>query len=94
MSRKKSTILIIDDEEEIRESIELFLNSEGLSTDTAATGEAGLKKIHENSHDLVLLDLMLPGKSGMEVHKAIKMIALAPLQRGDEHFAGHPRRDP
>lgn len=74
MSRKKSTVLIIDDEEEIRESIELLLNSEGLSTDTAATGEAGLKKINENSYDLALLDLMLPGKSGMEVHKAIKMI--------------------
>src|SRR5262245_3168026 len=74
MSRKKGTVLIIDDEEEIRESIELLLNSEGLSTDTAATGEEGLKKIEDNLYDLVLLDLMLPGKSGMEVQKAIKTI--------------------
>src|SRR2546427_5070186 len=39
MSRRKGTVLIIDDEEEIRESIELLLTSEGLSTDTAGNGE-------------------------------------------------------
>jgi len=74
MSRRKGVVLIIDDEEEIRESIELLLNSEGLSTATAANGEEGLKKIEENSYDAVLLDLMLPGKSGMEVQKQIKRI--------------------
>ena len=74
MSRRKGSVLIIDDEEEIRESIELLLNSEGLSTDTAATGEEGLKKVEENLYDLVLLDLMLPGKSGMEIQKDIRRI--------------------
>src|SRR5712691_11814839 len=74
MSRRKGIVLIVDDEEEIRESIEMLLNSEGLFTDTAATGEEGLKKIEENLYDAVLLDLMLPGKSGMEVQKNIKGI--------------------
>ncbi len=74
MSRRKAVVLIIDDEEEIRESIELLLNSEGLSTDTAATGEEGLKKTEENLYDAVLLDLMLPGKSGMDVQRDIKRI--------------------
>src|SRR5213593_376499 len=74
MSRRKGVVLIIDDEEEIRESIELLLNSEGLSTATAANGEEGLKKIEENSYDAVLRDLMLPGKCGMEVQKDIKGI--------------------
>lgn len=74
MSKRKGAVLIIDDEEEIRESIELLLSSEGLSTDTAASGEEGLKKIEDNLYDLVLLDLMLPGKSGMEVQKDIKRI--------------------
>ena len=74
MSRRKGVVLIIDDEEEIRESIELLLNSEGLSTATAASGEGGLKKIEENSYDAVLLDLMLPGKSGIDVQKDIKRI--------------------
>src|SRR6266850_5883516 len=74
MSRRKGLVLSIDDEEEIRESIEMLLNSEGVSTDTAADGETGLKKIEENLYDAVLLDLMLPGKSGMEVQKGIRRI--------------------
>jgi DNA-binding NtrC family response regulator len=74
MSKRKGTVLIIDDEEEIRESIELLLTSEGLSAETATTGEEGLKKIEDNLYDAVLLDLMLPGKSGMEVQKDIKRI--------------------
>src|SRR5438874_6324919 len=74
MSKRKGMVLIIDDEEEIRESIEMLLNSEGLSTDTAADGEEGLRKIEENLYDAVLLDLMLPGKSGMEVQKDIKRV--------------------
>jgi DNA-binding NtrC family response regulator len=74
MSKRKGNVLIIDDEEEIRESIELLLTSEGLSTDTAENGEIGLKKIEDNLYDAVLLDLMLPGKSGMEIQKDIKRI--------------------
>src|SRR5947207_2144915 len=74
MSKRKGSILIIDDEEEIRESIELLLSSEGLSTDTAVTGDEGLRKIEDNHYDLVLLDLMLPGKSGMEIQRDIKRI--------------------
>jgi DNA-binding NtrC family response regulator len=74
MSKRKGTVLIIDDEEEIRESIEFLLNSEGMSTEVASTGEEGLKKIEENHYDLVLLDLMLPGRSGMEVQKDIKQV--------------------
>jgi DNA-binding NtrC family response regulator len=74
MSKRKGFILIIDDEEEIRESIEVLLTSEGLMVDTASTGEEGLKKIEDNLYDLVLLDLMLPGKCGMEVQRDIKRI--------------------
>src|SRR5262245_34949392 len=72
MSKSKAKVLIIDDEEEIRESIELLLNSEGFSTDLAADGAEGIRKVEENFYDVVLLDLMLPGKSGMDVHRDIK----------------------
>jgi DNA-binding NtrC family response regulator len=74
MSKRKGFVLIIDDEDEIRESIEILLSAEGLTIDTATTGEQGLKKIEDNSYDVVLLDLMLPGKSGMEIQKEIKGI--------------------
>jgi len=74
MSKRKGSVLIIDDEEEIRESIEMLLRSEGISTDNAANGDEGLRKIEDNHYDLVLLDLMLPGKSGMEIQRDIKRI--------------------
>src|SRR5499426_4186338 len=74
MSKRKGVVLIIDDEDEVRESIELLITSEGLIADTAVTGELGLKKIEENFYDAVLLDLMLPGKSGMDVQKDVKRI--------------------
>ena len=74
MSKRKGSVLIIDDEEEIRESIEMLLNSEGISTASAGDGVEGLKKVEDNFYDVVLLDLMLPGKSGMDVQKDIKRI--------------------
>ena len=72
MSKSKYKVLIVDDEKEIRDSLELLLSSEGLSVETVATGEEGLPKVEENLYDLVLLDLMLPGRSGLEIQKDLK----------------------
>lgn len=74
MSKHKGHILIIDDDAAIRESIQMLLASEGLSAEVAVDGEEGLRKVEENNYDLVLLDLMLPGKSGMDVHKDLKRV--------------------
>ena len=74
MSKGKGCVLLIDDDEEIRESIQMLLVSEGLSVQTANNGEEGLQKVEENLYDLVLLDLMLPGKSGMDVYKDIRRV--------------------
>ncbi len=74
MSKGKGSVLIIDDNAEIRESIQMLLSSEGLSTALAVDGEEGLRKVEENVYDVVLLDLMLPGKSGMAIHKDIKRV--------------------
>ena len=68
----KGSILIIDDEEEIRESLEQLLKLEGYHPDSATTAEEGLKKVEERLYDLVLLDIKLPGQSGFEVLKSIK----------------------
>ena len=72
MSKDKRHVLIIDDDAEIREGIQMLLNSEGIAADTAADGSEGLKRVEENLYDMVLLDLMLPGKSGMDVQKDLK----------------------
>jgi len=63
----RGRILIIDDEEDIRESLETLLSIEGYSVDMAVNGTTGLERMGRSSYDLVLLDLMMPDKSGMEV---------------------------
>jgi DNA-binding NtrC family response regulator len=67
-------VLVVDDEEEIRDSLELLLKSEGFRVDTVGNGEDCIKKIGSDFYDLVLLDLMLPGRSGLEVQKELKTI--------------------
>jgi DNA-binding NtrC family response regulator len=66
------TVLIIDDEAEIRESLQTLLELEGFEVETAGTGEEGLARIGEHSFDLVLLDLALPGTDGMEILSEIR----------------------
>ncbi len=60
-------VLIIDDEAEIRESLQTLLEMEGFVVETASSGEDGLQRIGEHPFDLILLDLTLPGRDGMEV---------------------------
>ena len=59
-------ILVIDDESAIRESLEVLLSLEGYSVAMAEDGKEGLRKIDTGNYDLVLLDLALPGQSGLE----------------------------
>jgi DNA-binding NtrC family response regulator len=61
------TVLIIDDEAEIRESLQTLLELEGFEVETAGTGEEGLARIGEHPFDLILLDLALPGADGIEI---------------------------
>ena len=61
-----ATLLIIDDEESIRESLSGILGDEGFNTITAASSEEGLKILAQAEIDLVLLDIWMPGMDGME----------------------------
>ena len=63
----KGKVLVIDDEADIREGLELLLTSEGFSVDLAQNATEGLHKLEDHSYELVLLDLMMPDRSGMEV---------------------------
>lgn len=65
-------ILVIDDEGGIRESLEVLLSLEGYSVKLAPDGEHGLRMLEMESFDLVLLDLALPGQSGLDLLPQIK----------------------
>src|ERR1043166_46304 len=63
----QAKILVIDDEPDIRESLELVLGDAGYDVDTAQNGGEGLLRMANHGYDLVLLDLMMPDRSGMDV---------------------------
>lgn len=69
---QRPTILIVEDEEDIRELVRYNLARERYEILEAETGEAGLKLAARNKPDLILLDLMLPGKDGMEICRELK----------------------
>src|SRR5246127_472067 len=60
-------VLIIDDEAAIRESLETLLELEGYAVESAGSGEDGLARLGERSFDLVLLDLALPDRNGIDL---------------------------
>ena len=68
----KGSILVVDDESEIREGLELLLTSEGYGVASAETGESGLAKLEEHPYDLLLLDVSLPDRNGIELLREIR----------------------
>lgn len=72
-------ILIIEDEKKIRRYLQLELEHEKYSVDTAQDGEEGVEKFKSNFYDLILLDLMMPKLSGEEVCKIIRKISNIPI---------------
>src|SRR6266481_2729723 len=75
----KGAILVVDDELEIREGLELLLTTEGYSTSSAETAEAGLTLLEEKPFDLLLLDVSLPDRNGLDL--------LREIRRRDPHLA-------
>ncbi len=65
-------ILIVDDEAAIRESLEEALRTDGYEVSGAETGEAALAMLHNESFDLVVTDLKMPGVSGLELLQALR----------------------
>ena len=74
MLGKKPIILVIDDEETMRDSCTQILTKDGFQAETAEDGTIGLEKIKEIKPDLILVDLKMPGISGMDVLEKIKEI--------------------
>src|SRR5690606_21934659 len=75
------SVLVVDDEKDIRELLEYNLTRNGFKVRCVATGEDALREARQAPPDLVLLDLMLPGVDGLDVCKRLK---------GDERTAQVP----
>lgn len=68
---KKGTILVVDDEEVMRDVLESLLSQDGYRVDLAKTGEEGLAHMNERSYDLFLLDVSMPGMGGLRTLEEI-----------------------
>lgn len=89
LANSVAKILIVDDEERIRRLLKLYLTKEGYVTQEAEDGISAVEMILEEDFDMVLLDIMLPGKSGLEVMKEIRQKKDVPVlmitARGEEN---------
>lgn len=83
-----TSVLVVDDEPSFTEALTVGLQREGFEVRTAADGRAALAEISEAEPDLVLLDVMLPGMSGLDVCREIRKQSRVPLimvtARGEE----------
>src|ERR1700730_8514433 len=68
----KGSILVVDDELEIREGLEALLTSESFEVTLAETGEAGRQRLEDRPFDLMLLDVSLPDRNGLELLREIR----------------------
>ena len=73
MSAPKPHVLVVEDEPAQREVLVYNLTAEGFAVDKAATGDEALTLVEEVTPDLILLDWMLPGVSGIEICRQLKM---------------------
>lgn len=71
-TKNQTKVLIIEDDQRINKVYIVKLSVEGIKVATAIDGEEGLRKVYSELPDLIILDLMLPKKSGFDILKEIK----------------------
>lgn len=76
---KELKILVVDDEDRIRRLIKMYLERENYVIDEADNGDDALNKALNNEYDLILLDIMMPGKDGIEVCREIREKKTTPI---------------
>ena len=73
MDNSNKKILIVEDDQFLREFYQELLTEEGYNIDVAGDGEVGLQKILSGGFDLVLLDIMLPKKDGLQILSELRL---------------------
>ncbi|WP_031514534.1 response regulator transcription factor [Desulfofalx alkaliphila] len=88
MDLSQKHILIVDDEEKIRDLLSMYLREAGFLTSQASGGQQALDMINEYNYNLVILDLMMPGIDGLDVCRKIRQTSQIPViiltAKGDE----------
>ena len=79
MSEIQKRILIVDDDDEIRDLLEFDVSQSGYFVDTARDGMEGLNKALNNAYDLILLDVMMPKMNGWDVCREIRESSKTPI---------------
>ena len=72
MKEFEAHILVVDDDKGIRELVKQYLDEYGFITSTAQNAEDAIDKVNQIKFDLIILDIMMPGKSGLEFLKENK----------------------
>lgn len=73
MNSQQKRVLIVEDDQFLREFYQDLLTAEGYFVDVASDGEIALSKLHSNEYDLALLDLMLPKKDGVQILRDLRV---------------------
>jgi two-component system, OmpR family, response regulator MtrA len=74
-----TSIMVVDDDQDLAEMLSIVLNGAGYEVDLVGSGDLALEMFQSQNPDLLLLDVMLPGKDGIEVCREIRNISLTPI---------------
>lgn len=81
MEENSSSILVVDDNPEIREIIQVLLGGEGYLVETAGNGVKALEMLENREYDLIILDIMMPGMDGYQTCRKMREESNAPIRR-------------
>src|ERR1700730_11969603 len=77
LAEMNENLLLVEDEQALRTALEVRLRAEGYVVDTAVDGDEGLQKATNLPFDLIILDVMLPYRNGLDVCRAVRQLGLA-----------------
>jgi two-component system response regulator AtoC len=78
MSKERTRVLVVDDEEIVRESLSGWLATDGYTLDTAPDGPSAIEKLRHDRWSVMLVDLKMPGMDGLQVLEAARQMSRPP----------------